>query len=87
VHDFSGEVQNFSGEVQNNLRGGAHLPSKSGLGGGCKRAKIIVIILFQPYISTDFLPFTRKKMGMTPLDLCSMVPAEYNTWLFKAGLA
>jgi hypothetical protein len=57
-HDFSGEVQNFSGEVQNNLRGGAHLPSKSGLGGGCKRAKIIVIILFQPYISTDFFPFT-----------------------------
>jgi hypothetical protein len=32
VHDFSGEVQKFSGEVQNDLRGGAHLPSKSGLG-------------------------------------------------------
>jgi hypothetical protein len=30
VHDFSGEVQKFSGEVQNDLRGGAHLPSKSG---------------------------------------------------------
>jgi hypothetical protein len=30
VHDFSGEVQNFSGEAQNDLRGGAHLPSKSG---------------------------------------------------------
>jgi hypothetical protein len=25
-----GEVQKFSGEVQNDLRGGAHLPSKSG---------------------------------------------------------
>ena len=30
VHDFSGEVQKFSGEVQYDLRGGAHLPSKSG---------------------------------------------------------
>jgi hypothetical protein len=30
VHDFSGEVQQFSGEVQNDLRGGTHLPSKSG---------------------------------------------------------
>jgi hypothetical protein len=30
VHDFSGEVKKFSGEVQNDLRGGAHLPSKSG---------------------------------------------------------
>jgi hypothetical protein len=26
------EVHDFSGEVQNDLRGGAHLPSKSGLG-------------------------------------------------------
>jgi hypothetical protein len=25
-------VQKFSGEVQNDLRGGAHLPSKSGYG-------------------------------------------------------
>jgi hypothetical protein len=25
-----GEVHDFSGEVQNDLRGGAHLPSKSG---------------------------------------------------------
>jgi hypothetical protein len=25
-----GAVQDFSGEVQNDLRGGAHLPSKSG---------------------------------------------------------
>ena len=33
VHDFSGEVQKFSEEVQNDLRGGAHLPSKSGHGG------------------------------------------------------
>ena len=32
VHDFSGEVQKFSGEVQNDLRGSAHLPSKSDLG-------------------------------------------------------
>ena len=32
VHDFSGEVKKFSGEVQNDLRGGAHLPSKSGHG-------------------------------------------------------
>jgi hypothetical protein len=32
VHEFSGEVQKFSGEVQNDLRGGAHLPSKSGHG-------------------------------------------------------
>jgi hypothetical protein len=30
VHDFSGEVQKLSEEVQNDLRGGAHLPSKSG---------------------------------------------------------
>jgi hypothetical protein len=30
VDDFSGQVQKFSGEVQNDLRGGAHLPSKSG---------------------------------------------------------
>jgi hypothetical protein len=30
VHDFPGEVQKFSGEVKNDLRGGAHLPSKSG---------------------------------------------------------
>ena len=30
VHHFSGEVQKLSGEVQNDLRGGAHLPSKSG---------------------------------------------------------
>jgi hypothetical protein len=30
VLDFSSEVQKFSGEVQNDLRGGAHLPSKSG---------------------------------------------------------
>ena len=29
VHDFSGEVQKFLGEVQNDLRGGAHLPTKS----------------------------------------------------------
>jgi hypothetical protein len=29
VHDFLGEVQKFSGEVQNDLRGSAHLPSKS----------------------------------------------------------
>jgi hypothetical protein len=27
-----GEVHDFSGEVQNDLRGGAHLPSKSGHG-------------------------------------------------------
>jgi hypothetical protein len=27
-----GEVHDFLGEVQNNLRGGAHLPSKSGHG-------------------------------------------------------
>jgi hypothetical protein len=26
-----GEVHDFSGEVQNDLRGGAHLPTKSGL--------------------------------------------------------
>jgi hypothetical protein len=32
VRDFSGEVQKLSGEVQNDLRGGAHLPSKSGHG-------------------------------------------------------
>jgi hypothetical protein len=32
VHDFSGEVQKFSEEVQNDLRGGAHPPSKSGYG-------------------------------------------------------
>jgi hypothetical protein len=30
AHDFSGEVQKFSGDVQNDLRGCAHLPSKSG---------------------------------------------------------
>jgi hypothetical protein len=30
AYDVSGEVQKFSGEVQNDLRGGAHLPSKSG---------------------------------------------------------
>jgi hypothetical protein len=30
VHDLSGEVKKFSGEVQNDLRGGVHLPSKSG---------------------------------------------------------
>ena len=30
VQKFSGEVQKFSGEVQNDLRRGAHLPSKSG---------------------------------------------------------
>ena len=30
VQTFSGEAQKFSGEVQNDLRGGAHLPSKSG---------------------------------------------------------
>ena len=29
AHDFSGQVQKFSGEVQNDLREGAHLPSKS----------------------------------------------------------
>jgi hypothetical protein len=29
LHDFSGQVQKFSGEVQNDLREGAHLPSKS----------------------------------------------------------
>jgi hypothetical protein len=38
VHDFSEEVQKFSGEVQNDLRGGAHLPSKSGHG-VCKGEK------------------------------------------------
>jgi hypothetical protein len=30
VHDFLSDVQKFSGEVQNDLRRGAHLPSKSG---------------------------------------------------------
>ena len=30
MHDVSGDVQKISGEVQNDLRGGAHLPSKSG---------------------------------------------------------
>jgi hypothetical protein len=32
VRHFSGEVQKFSGEVKNDLRGGAHLLSKSGHG-------------------------------------------------------
>ena len=32
VHDFSGEVHTISGEVNNDLRGSAHLPSKSGYG-------------------------------------------------------
>ena len=32
AHDFSGKLQKFSEEVQNDLRGGTHLPSKSGHG-------------------------------------------------------
>ena len=34
MHDFLGDVQKFPGEVQNDLRGGPHLPSKSGLDEG-----------------------------------------------------
>jgi hypothetical protein len=47
VNDFSGEVQKFSGEVQNDLRGGAHLPSKSGLG-------------FKRYFKSDYEDSTRS---------------------------
>jgi hypothetical protein len=49
VHDFSGEVQNLSGEVQNDLRGGAHLPSKSGHGHSTEYFRRLAVILQLAY--------------------------------------
>ena len=48
VQKFLGEVQKFLGEVQNDLRGGAHLPSKSG-----HEAKWCAFDKFQ-YLNTVF---------------------------------
>jgi hypothetical protein len=69
VHDFSGEVQKFSGEVQNDLRRGAHLPSKSGHAIMTPAGLVKCIKIAPKFLSMPF-PSASKYMNIkTPPEL------------------